>query len=596
MPKRTAAEVTNLRAASILQPSFREYEASGGTSGSAQDAANLDPWIFRDGQKSLSGPALVAGIFQVMSRSGPDSLADALIRAGELEAGISDAGDGGSSEATQITDAFANALCTGNAHFVEEARQLLEIVQVPGQVNISPPEGFTYYALHPLDFAGITLQLSPEPRACAVIGIRSIGTTLSAVVMASLKQQGRIAFRMTVRPSGHPYSRKTEFSAAQKRWIDQQSAAGAQFVIVDEGPGRSGSTFLSVADALLQAGVSPGRITLLGSRRPDPGSLLAEDATRRWSRFRFLDTGLLANARFGGHMYAGGGNWRNLLLPEDKTWPESWPQMERLKFVARDRLSLIKFEGLGRIGAETRSRAFVLAQAGFSPPVSDAGGGFLTYELFPGRRFKAEEIDTELLDFMAAYCAFRAENFRANGAGGSELGRMVEFNVAQEFGFELSLPRDIFATSNPVLADGRMQPYEWIRGGSDRFIKTDVASHGDDHFFPGPCDIVWDLAGLAIEWRLGRQATRDLLTIFAHRSGDHSVAQRFPAYMLAYSVFRSGFCRMASTSVSDGAEEHRLRAAYLHYRTIAEDLLRTEFLVPKGSRTARAERSKPALQ
>src|SRR4029077_5287099 len=100
--------------------------------------------------------------------------------------------------------------------------------------SISPPEGFTYYALHPLDFARVIAQLPPEPRPCAVIGIRSIGTTLSAVAVASIRVAGRSSSRITVRPTGHPYARQTEFDREQYQWIRKRLVEKAGLAIVDE--------------------------------------------------------------------------------------------------------------------------------------------------------------------------------------------------------------------------------------------------------------------------------------------------------------------------------------------------------------------------
>ena len=40
-----------------------------------------------------------------------------------------------------------------------------------------------------------------------------------------------------------------------------------------------------------------------------------------------------------------------------------------------------------------------------------------------------------------------------------------------------------------------MGPHAWLRDENGRLIKTNGSVHGDDHFFPGPCDIAWDLAG-----------------------------------------------------------------------------------------------------
>jgi len=43
--------------------------------------------------------------------------------------------------------------------------------------------------------------------------------------------------------------------------------------------------------------------------------------------------------------------------------------------------------------------------------------------------------------------------------------------------------------------------------------------------------------------------------------------------MLAYAVFRLGFCKMALSTVPGSPEEGRLLDAYLYYRRRAEQLL-----------------------
>src|SRR5262249_16894970 len=147
---------------------------------------------------------------------------------------------------------------------------------LPRSVRVSPPEGFAYYALHPMDFAAIACVGRYE-YCVAVIGIRTIGTALSAMVVAGLHKQGIEASRTTVRPEGHPYDRRTSFSPDQLAWIKQQSQRGAAFVVVDEGPGLSGSSFLSVGEALKALGVAGDRITFLGTRDLDPDQLCTRD-------------------------------------------------------------------------------------------------------------------------------------------------------------------------------------------------------------------------------------------------------------------------------------------------------------------------------
>jgi hypothetical protein len=545
-------------------------------------AAERDLWIFRDGKHTVSGPDQVRDLrrrIAACSLNG-DGILDALIQAGELEAALADAGSDCLPSAARITDILAAVLCDGDQQRLSDCRRELGAISPPSCLSISPPEGFTYYALHPSDFVHVLARLPADPPHCAVVGVRSIGTTLSAVVLASLHGQNRPATRITVRPSGHPYSRRTEFSQEQLHWIDQNLAA--QFLVVDEGPGRSGSTFLSVAEALLRAGVSRENITLLGSREPDVSSLCADDAASRWASFRFLSTTPSVNHRFERCAYAGGGEWRRLLFSANEPWPESWTQMERLKFISPDWQTLYKFEGMGSIGSNVRNRAFALAEAGFAPAASDAGDGFLAYALVQGTRMRVQNATSNLLDVIARYCAFRHANFGvgAEASASQHLREMVEFNVAQEFGMVLQLGAESFVTDHPVIADGSMQPYEWIATGSESFLKTDSVDHGDNHFFPGPCDIAWDLAGIAVEWQLAQDATDYLVRRFFNAT-EVDISSRLALYKLAYSVFRLGFCKMAISTVRGSEEENRLRKAYKHYRGIAHQLLEVASLNPK---------------
>jgi hypothetical protein len=125
-----------------------------------------------------------------------------------------------------------------------------------------------------------------------------------------------------------------------------------------------------------------------------------------------------------------------------------------------------------------------------------------------------------------------------------------------------------------------MQPHEWI--SADRIFKTDSVDHGDNHFFPGPCDIAWDLAGAAIEWQMPPDTIQIFLNLFQKFSGIEA-SERLPLYMLAYSVFRLGFCKMAiSTALDD--DRDRLRRAFLGYRRLATELIRSH---PQYSRIPR---------
>jgi hypothetical protein len=247
--------------------------------------------------------------------------------------------------------------------------------------------------------------------------------------------------------------------------------------------------------------------------------------------------------------------------------------MERLKFLSPDRKHLYKFEGMGPIGDETRARSFTLATAGFGPKVRENSGGFLSYSVVPGTPMDPANISTVLLDRIADYCVFRRNEFPApQYEAPSQLREMVQFNIAQEFGIELSFTDEAYCSERLVIADGRMQPFEWITEASGNYIKTDGTDHGDNHFFPGPCDITWDLAGASVEWKLDEAATEYLLSRFRRHAG-LDVSGDFALYKLAYLVFRLGFCKMAISTVKGSTDEQLLWDAYQNYRDGAQALL-----------------------
>ena len=338
------------------------------------------------------------------------------------------------------------------------------------------------------------------------------------------------------------------------------------FLVVDEGPGRSGSSFLSVGEALIDAGVPAAQLTLIGSHEPDLNLLCADDAARRWKAFHFLAAASRISSRFSDHIFVGAGEWRRKLLLGDAMWPACWPQMERVKFLSPDGTRLYKFEGLGPIGEAVQQRSRLVDEAGFGCSVTDAGDGFSCYAVAEATPMLAEEVDPIVLERIAQYCAFRAAEFGATGVP-EPLAEMLRFNISREFQIELNLNLDALQSSRLVVVDGRMQPHEWLRASDGILLKTDASTHGDDHFFPGPNDIAWDLAGVAVEWNLHPNALEVLLARFTRLTGN-DLRRTLPAFMLAYSVFRLAWCKMALSTVIDSSEQLRLRTAYRRYRNV----------------------------
>jgi hypothetical protein len=145
-------------------------------------------------------------------------------------------------------------------------------------------------------------------------------------------------------------------------------------------------------------------------------------------------------------------------------------------------------------------------------------------------------------------------------------------DVAEEFGYEMSLEPGALFSESPVLVDGRMLPHEWIHTPAGDYQKVDAASHGDDHFFPGPSDIAWDLAGAIVEWNMSADAHQRFIDVYRRVSGDDP-RERIAPFVVAYAVFRCGYCLMAAEAVRGSGEEHRLLAAHDRYRAVVESCL-----------------------
>jgi hypothetical protein len=543
---------------------------------STQESKLGNFWVFREGRHEVEGRSFLRRLLDALDEisrhpHNPNRVIGALLLAGQLESALADVEHPSLPIVEKTTDLLAESV-TGNETRTAEIRQRLADVAAPKMLTISPPEGFAYYALHPSDFARMTesVQIGSEP--VAVIGIRSIGTTLSAVVKAAITEKSHAVERITVRPTGHPYNRRTEFSGGQKSWITQRIAQGAQFLVVDEGPGRSGSSFLSVAEALVRLGARSESITLLGSRAVDASELCTENVLRRWPQFRFQSPVTKTYERFKNDFYIGGGDWRSFFILNAE-WPACWPQMERLKFLSADRAQLYKFEGFGCYGQSVLDRAKALADSGFGPRAQDAGDGMIRYSVVQGHRPAASQVSSQLLQRIAEYCAFRACEFTCSKVSPAQLGEMARFNLQTEFGSEIEFVPASVDIGRYMLVDGRMQPHEWILSHDGTLIKVDGTTHGDDHFFPGPADIAWDLAGTIVEWKLSQEAADFFLSRFFFASGDDA-RSRTEAFVLAYAAFQLGNCGMALTTVQNTAEESRLRAARDYYCRVAASRLK----------------------
>ena len=531
------------------------------------DKSGWNMYVFRDGRLSVPGYNLVSALSDALRTLAEahdrEKLLTALLAAGELECALADAGSEHVTQASVITDAVATALVKDcRVENTERFLAGLKRINPPEVVQLSVHEGFAYYALHPLKFARVVEALGWNKNV-GVVGIRSIGVALSAVTAAALNACGATSSRITVRPTGHPYDRKVQLSREQQIWV--RELRDAELLVVDEGPGLSGSSFLAAAEALEREGLSASSISLLGTRAPDPSGLRAPEAERRWSRFRSLST---ANEPFlpeGADIPLGGGRWRDVLMMPGSARPSSWTQLEALKYVSSDQTRFFRFEGYGHYGEEAADRSHELGQARFSPLYFGNFAGFGCYEYFDGRPISPDQVTPTVLAHVARYCAFRALEFaHVSTQHTHELEKMVRFNWQNEFGAELE-PGFELKVVRPAVTDSRMLPHKWLVDATGEIRKVDAATHGDSHFFPGPCDIAWDLAGAIVEWQLRRDAAQMLLEHYAKCGGDDARG-RISAYEIGYATMRMAYSRLAARAMGGTEEEALFARDYERYR------------------------------
>jgi len=164
----------------------------------------------------------------------------------------------------------AGRACLGDAGGCARALAILEGIapRLPRSALARSPEGFLHYALDPLAYAAAARAYAREAgdqrasRAC-VIGIRSIGTSLSAIVAAAIGARARV----TLRPRGPSGARALRTTEELARSI---GAHRGDVLLVDEGPGVTGETFEVSARWLVSLGIDPRRVRLFTSHSRAP--------------------------------------------------------------------------------------------------------------------------------------------------------------------------------------------------------------------------------------------------------------------------------------------------------------------------------------
>ena len=442
------------------------------------------------------------------------ALVGALIDAGQLLQGVADAGLPGE----QPLDVFLHRL----AHCVVRSWDsgFCDVGDLPAlpsldrqePIELRVPEGFAFYAVYPEAYidAARRLTLSAPPR---VIGIRSIGTTLGAVVAAALDSRPAIS----VRPFGHPFARQVELPP-------ELLEPDAHYVIVDEGPGLSGSSFGGVADWLQSQGVPLDRIAFLPSHGKDVGPQASSAHRRRWSEAQRIA------ADFGGRLDELARGWAaERIGPNDSC----------------------RFVGLGAIGERKLGMARALHSAGFMRAPIALVHGFLVER--GGDDAEPLAPDEKPVAELGRYIAARAQLFSAKelyGAGTALLSEMCRRNISLALGEGFASPdgEELELRVHRTWTDNRLDRRNWLRTSQGRLIKLQAVDQG--HNLVGCQDPAWDVAGAIAEFDLdGEQA--DALSRTIERCGRRVDRELLAFYRVAYAAFRLGEAMLAQSAEAE---------------------------------------------
>ncbi len=443
---------------------------------------------------------------------------------------------------------------------VQQHLRSLPRTDLPHTVSVRPSEGYAYYALRPETYVLAAEKWIRDHRPASIVsvGIRSIGCSLSAAVAAAAERFKVSVAAYTVRPRGHPFDRRVVLGDSLETRL-RKAPGDAHFLIVDEGPGLSGSSFASVATALRQLGVHADRIVFFPSSNPDGSAFCSDSASAIWNEHRrywvsdreagwSIDD--ISIAPHGVDISAG--HWRSIFWPTNSP-PAVQPQHEVVKRWFPETSTIARFAGLGRYGDAKLQRSQMLADGGLGPHPLKLEHGYLSVPFV--RSPSWGEPCEALVDAVAHHCAFLTRVFAARRSPSIEnLFDMIVTNVQEGGDGDIAVPnleqyRAMLEAAPCAAIDGRMLPHEWLRA-DDTFIKVDALDHHQDHFFPGIQDAGWDLAVASFEFDLDSRARARMVQRYIAESRDTDVVWRMPFYDIAYPAFRLGYAVMAAQALA----------------------------------------------
>ncbi|MDR6758662.1 hypothetical protein J2Y48_003970 [Mycoplana sp. BE70] len=554
--------------------------------------------VYGDLERVEAGASLVAGIDVALSTclrlpaglKRHAALVNAFLRAGQLAQGIADAefeGNGADEDtdsqracARLLTELACTVLASWNNGFTgalplpTDWPGKLAALATDMRLRIREPEGHAFYALYPEGYGEAAMR-SRLAADTVVIGIRSIGTGLAAIVAAALDAEPPV----TVRPVGHPFKRGLRVGPQLAERL--LSSPDACYAVVDEGPGLSGSSFASVAYWLTGHGVNRRRIHFFPSHGGGCGIMASQTTRENWERsprhvlgledllmgavdpHHRLETWIASctGPLLGSLRDIGGGKWREFRFTSRADRPPVDGLHERRKYLVRAHSGTwcARFAGIGELGFRKLRTARVLAKAGFCPPVAGVCHGFLVERWIDGKSVDAGAFSRpQLVERIGRYLGFRAAHLEAPAAGADpeRLFAMALANTGEELGAEeasalksmLGPAERLQGQLMPVNTDNRLHRWEWLVTPDGRLVKTDALDHSTSHDLVGPQDIAWDVAGAGVEFDLSPDERGKLAAVVSLAAGRSVRAELVEALQPCYLAFQIGLWRRASES------------------------------------------------
>ncbi len=487
------------------------------------------------------------------------------------------------------------------------------------RLRVTLPEGYAFYALYPEQYARAAQNWSdhaPDTQASiAVVGIRSIGTSLAALVSRTLDHKGGRTVSLTTRPTGHPFARYIQGGLPDTEGVEYA-------LIVDEGPGMSGSSMSAVAQALAKAGMEAEHVAFLPGHSGHPGGQGSDEVKRWWAATpRFVTSSqdmrwnglslpdILAERTCSllGSDYRiedmrvedfGGGLWRRAAYTTEAEWPAACTAFEMPKYrvtLPDGTRILWKFAGLatGADGADQAQAVYQKlrqrSQAGWTPGPLGTVMGFVAVRWIDAPPLTYADANADILRHIGRYIAAVAGpplSHKVHVASLTRLADMLYWNTWETLGEEPAARTRMWSERAknadwlqpaPTYGDGRMAPHKWLRLPDGTLLKTDSAGHDADHTVVGKQCWLWDIAGAVVEWQLAEAEAKTMLNAAEgnlNRDGQSVPSDILTFYRMAYAAFRAGQTQLcAQMSAHDPAEQARLWQAYSHYKEQLRRLL-----------------------